>query len=67
MTTSKRKEAIEMADYGERQRLKKRMLDRWENEGGRIVAESIIQHEVKPASDGENKGSRSPARADRSD
>lgn len=67
MTVSKRKEAIEMAEYGERQRLKKRMLDRWENEGGRIVAESIIEHELKPVSDGENKGNRSPALDDRSD
>jgi hypothetical protein len=30
-----------MSDYAARKRLKKKMLDRWENEGGRICSEPI--------------------------
>lgn len=40
-----------MPNYNERKRLKKKMLDRWENEGGRIAGESASSHESHSASD----------------
>ena len=36
-----------MPDPIERKRLKKKMLDRWENEGGRIVADSAGADDTK--------------------
>ena len=39
-----------MPDNSERKRLKKKMLDRWENEGGRITADPVIANESNPAS-----------------
>ena len=45
----------------ERKRLKKKMLDRWENEGGRIAADSVIADESNPANQREGKNSQGPA------
>lgn len=39
----------------ERKRLKKKMLDRWENEGGRIGTDSAAADDTKPASEHERK------------
>jgi hypothetical protein len=59
-----------MPDNSERKRLKKKMLDRWENEGGRITADPLIANESNPASQRKGKNSQGPAsnnssRADR--
>ena len=43
-----------MPDPIERKRLKKRMLDRWENEGGRICVDPAGADKAKPIS--EHKG-----------
>jgi hypothetical protein len=51
-----------MPDENARKRLKKRMLDRWENEGGRIAPDSTISSDSNPAS----KGTRTPASRDKS-
>jgi hypothetical protein len=50
-----------MPDNSERKRLKKKMLDRWENEGGRITADPVIANESNPAS--QRKGKNSQGRA----
>ena len=50
-----------MPDNSERKRLKKKMLDRWENEGGRITADPVIANESNPASQREGKNSQGPA------
>ena len=42
----------------ERKRLKKKMLDRWENEGGRIAADSSIANQSNPASQRDCDGSQ---------
>jgi hypothetical protein len=55
-----------MPDDNARKRLKKKMLDRWENEGGRIAADSTISSDSKPASNPDSKGNRTPASRDRS-
>jgi hypothetical protein len=39
-----------MPDNIERKRLKKKMLDRWENEGGRIAADPVIANQSNLAS-----------------
>lgn len=44
-----------MPDNSERKRLKKKMLDRWENEGGRITADPVIANESNPASQRKGK------------
>jgi hypothetical protein len=52
-----------MADRNERKRLKKKMLDRWENEGGRICADPPGADDTRPTSDHEGKGKQlSPSR-----
>jgi hypothetical protein len=56
----------EMPDDNARKRLKKKMLDRWENEGGRIAADSTISSESNPASNPDSKGNRTPASPDKS-
>ena len=53
-----------MPDYAARKRLKKKMLDRWENEGGRIAADSSIAHESNPASSRQSEDSRPSASHD---
>jgi hypothetical protein len=42
-----------MSDYVARKRLKKKMLDRWENEGGRICSEPIKADERRPKNEHE--------------
>lgn len=42
----------------ERKRLKKKMLDRWENEGGRITSDPIMANESNPPSQRAGKNSR---------
>ncbi len=53
-----------MPDYITRKRLKKKMLDRWENEGGMIPAEQMGAHESNPANDHESERPRSQASHD---
>ena len=55
-----------MPDDNARKRLKKKMLDRWENEGGRIAADSTISSESNPASNRDSKGNPPPASRDES-
>jgi hypothetical protein len=50
----------------ERKRLKKKMLDRWENEGGRIAADSVIGNQDNSASKREDEGDQAPASNDTS-
>jgi hypothetical protein len=45
-----------MPDPNARKRLKKKMLDRWENEGGRIAADTPSADAIRAES--ENKGHR---------
>ncbi len=45
-----------MADANERKRLKKKMLDRWENEGGRTCADPPGADNTRPTSEQEGKG-----------
>ena len=47
-----------MPNYNARKRLKKKMLDRWENEGGRIGADSMIAGDSNPVSKSENADNR---------
>ena len=54
-----------MPDDNTRKRLKKKMLDRWENEGGRIAADSTISSESNPASNADSKDNRTPASRDK--
>ena len=62
MTMYKEVRNTTMPDNIERKRLRKKMLDRWENEGGRIAADSSIANESNPASQREGKNSQGPAR-----
>ena len=50
-----------MPDNIEKKRLKKKMLDRWENEGGRIAGDSSIANQSNPASQREGEGSQGSA------
>jgi hypothetical protein len=50
-----------MPDDIERKRLKKKMLDRWENEGGRIAADPVIANQSSLASQREGEGTQAPA------
>jgi hypothetical protein len=45
----------------ERKRLKKKMLDRWENEGGKIGADPPGAHDTVPTSEHEVKGKQQSA------
>ena len=45
-----------MPDPIARKRLKKKMLDRWENEGGRIGLDSAGADDTKPTSEHDRKG-----------
>ena len=49
-----------MLDNIERKRLKKKMLDRWENEGGRIAADAMIAKQSNLASQREGEGTQDP-------
>jgi hypothetical protein len=55
-----------MPDQIARKRLKKKMLDRWENEGGRISADPTDADEGRPASDHEGEGKQLSASQDNS-
>jgi len=55
-----------MPDQIARKRLKMRMLDRWENEGGRIAADPISANEGTPMSDHEGGGKQLLASRDNS-
>ena len=50
-----------MPDNIERKRLKKKMLDRWENEGGRITADPVIANESNSTSQREGEGNQATA------
>ena len=50
-----------MPDNTERKRLKKKMLDRWENEGGRVAGDSVIANQSDPSSQPEGEGSQASA------
>ena len=53
-----------MPDQIARKRLKKKMLDRWENEGGRIAADPTSADETRPTSDHEGEGEQLSASRD---
>ena len=55
-----------MADANARKRLKKKMLDRWENEGGRIIADTTSTDASKPASEDKGRGRKPPSPNDNS-
>ena len=49
-----------MPDYIARKRLKQKVLERWENEGGRIEAADLASgHRSNPTTDPESEGNRS--------
>ncbi len=45
-----------MPDPIARKRLKKKMLDRWENEGGRVAADPASADQIRPTSKPKGKG-----------
>ena len=47
-----------MPNYIARERLKKKALDRWENEGGRILVDRTRADESNPTSDHEGEGNQ---------
>ena len=47
-----------MPDYITRKRLKKKVLDRWENEGGKIIADQTSADESSPTSAHESEGNQ---------
>lgn len=53
-----------MPDQLARKRLKKKMLDRWENEGGRIDAVPASAEETRPMSEREGEGKQLSAPRD---
>lgn len=55
-----------MANPIERKRLKKKMLDRWENEGGRIDADPAGADETGPTSEHKGKNKQLSASRDNS-
>lgn len=56
-----------MANPIERKRLKKKMLDRWENEGGRIAVAPAGADDTRPTSEHEGKGKQLSASRENSD
>ena len=53
-----------MADYIARKRLKKKMLDRWENEGGKVSSEQITADKGGPSNDHPSEGKQVSASHD---
>ena len=49
-----------MPDPIARKRLKKKMLDRWENEGGRIATDATTADDDRPTSEAKGKKLSSP-------
>lgn len=47
-----------MPDPIDRKRLKKKMIDRWENEGGRVAVDPTSADEKSPTSGPKGKGKR---------
>jgi hypothetical protein len=66
MRHEQRKEDRAMPSYITRKRLKKKMLDRWENEGGRIPADPTSADENRSTSDHQNEGKQLSASHDES-
>lgn len=50
-----------MPDYLSRQQLKKKVIDRWENEGGKIYAEETKSLESSQPDEQEREGNRPPS------
>ena len=55
-----------MPDPIARKRVKKKMLDRWENEGGRIAADTTRADATRPASENKAHGKKLSALRDES-
>jgi hypothetical protein len=55
-----------MADPIARKRLKKKMLDRWENEGGRITTDTTSAEASRPASEDKGHGRKLSSPSDNS-
>jgi hypothetical protein len=53
-----------MPDPIARKRLKKKMLDRWENEGGAIAADTTTADDTCLRSEDKGKGKKLPSRRD---
>ncbi len=53
-----------MPDPIARKRLKKKMLDRWENEGGRIASDSMGADDTKPTSEDKGQGKKLSSKRD---
>ena len=55
-----------MGDYIARKRLKKKMLDRWENEGGKVSSEQTTADRDGPTNDDQREGKQVSASDDKS-
>ena len=55
-----------MSDPIARKRLKKKMLDRWENEGGRIAADTTSANVSGPTSEDKSHGGKLSSPSDNS-
>jgi len=55
-----------MADPIARKRLKKKMLDRWENEGGRIATDTTSADASRPTSEDKDQGRKPSSASDNS-
>lgn len=55
-----------MPDYIARKRLKKKMLDRWENEGGKVSSEQTTADKEVPTNDHPREGKQVSASHDNS-
>lgn len=55
-----------MSDPIARKRLKKKMLDRWENEGGRIATDTTSADASRPTSEDKGHGRKRSSPSDKS-
>ena len=55
-----------MPDPIARKRLKKKMLDRWENEGGRIAADTNSADASRPTGEDKGRGGKRSSPSDKS-
>ena len=55
-----------MSDPIARKRLKKKMLDRWENEGGRIATDTTSADASRPAREDKGHGRKQSSPSDKS-
>ena len=62
----KSKEDATMVDANARKRLKKKMLDRWENEGGRISTDTTSADPSRPTSEDKGHGRKLSSPTDNS-